>query len=76
MSLRLGDDGGGRRYYLAGRPVHNGDVLEIRLVDGDWLRVRIEHLPEDPTIYVWVGRTFEATTRVPRDAFLRWPPRA
>ncbi len=39
--LELRDEGGDVRHYLAGRPVHCGEALEL-LTDGGWLPVRYE----------------------------------
>ena len=38
--LIRGHDGAGRRYYLAGRPVHAGTRLELLLSRGRWLPIR------------------------------------
>jgi hypothetical protein len=43
MPLVLGT--GGERYFLAGRPVHNGDSVEVQQEDGRWLAVRLEGMP-------------------------------
>ncbi len=40
--LVLSRDSGGMRHFLAGRPVHAGTGLELRLVGDVWIRVRYE----------------------------------
>jgi hypothetical protein len=73
--LEVGTDGGGRREFLAGRPVHAGEALFLLTCAG-WHPVRYEsNLPaREPVLYlplpgVWQDVVFA----VPRDARLAWP---
>lgn len=58
------------RHYLAGRPVHCGDILELYR-EGEWHRGR----------YEWTGRPDELptleyddeTVRLDDDSLVRWP---
>lgn len=58
------------RHYLADRPVHCGDILEL-YVDGDWVTGR----------YEWTGRTDDLPTfeynggakRIDAECLVRWP---
>lgn len=34
---------GGPRNYLDGRPLHAGEILEVRLSDGSWTEARYEY---------------------------------
>ena len=73
--LELREQGGGLRYFLDGRPVHAGDLLEILLRAGEWLAVRFEWPSEDelPTLHLDLGETEDkATFRSPETARLRW----
>lgn len=73
--LREGLDGGGRRDFLSGRPVHAGDALFLLTCAG-WHPVRYESSASgsEPVLYlplpgVWQDVVFA----VPRDARLVWP---
>jgi hypothetical protein len=73
--FEVGTDGGGRREFLAGRPVHAGEALFLLTCAG-WHPVRYEsNLPaREPVLYlplpgVWQDVVFA----VPRDARLAWP---
>ena len=79
--LIRGHDGAGRRYYLAGRPVHAGTRLELLLSRGRWLPIRF-HLDQqfNPRGAVSLGGPWEGirmrcetTFALPEGASLRWP---
>jgi hypothetical protein len=83
------DEGGGsRRHFLAGRAIHCGDSLELKLADGTWMPVRYEldwykNGESRPVLYFTVkvaGRTGErwypdACIEIPAHATLRLPAR-
>lgn len=82
--LVLAEDGGGRRHFLAGRPVHAGAGLELRLRDDVWVRIRYEwswRADEAPRGYLALGGRGEALGwepeavefKLPERAELRWP---
>jgi hypothetical protein len=82
--LVLSRDSGGMRHYLAGRPVHAGTVLELRLVDDVWVRVRYEwswDAAVPPRAHLALGSRGEAlgyaptsaSFPLPEAAELRWP---
>lgn len=84
--LVLGNDAGGRRHFLAGRPVHAGTGLELRLLDGVWVRIRYEwnwDPKRRPDAYLGLGGPGEAigpewtpapvSFPLPELAELRWP---
>lgn len=70
--LVLGEDGGGPRWYLAGRPVYTGSGLEIQLANGSWVHCRLEGKPA-------YGRArledifFDHSTIPAEGRTLRWP---
>ena len=74
--LVSGVDGGGRRDFVAGRPVHAGEALFL-LTSAGWNPVRYEsNMPRnEPLLYlpplpgVWQDVVFT----VPRDACFVWP---
>lgn len=70
--LELREEEGGPRYYLEGRPVHAGDVLEV-LDDTleDWTLVRFEwsHVLDEPVKLF----TDKGEVRLPTTALFRWP---
>lgn len=80
-----GVDGGGRRHFLDGRPVHAGSGLELLTADGHWLRGRYEWsyaTGAAPTFHILLGGppaalAEDATPLVsfdlPPRAVLRWP---
>jgi hypothetical protein len=74
--LELAHDSGGLRHTLAGRPVHAGDALELRL-PGGWLPGRYEWSFDPGTgaeLHVALGGTDDgAVIRLPDSARLRWP---
>lgn len=76
-SLTLREEGGGWRHYLAGRPVHCGDGLQLQL-PGGVLDVRYEAVwrdrQPDATLYLAVAVARDpATVNVPEYALFRWP---
>lgn len=73
VELRV--EAGRLRYYLAGKPIHAGDLLELRLDDGRWMLGRYEwnYRKED---WPWLYFENEAGTAVnvnPDIFLLRWP---
>jgi hypothetical protein len=40
--LVRGEDAGGTRYFLDGKPVHNGAVIQLRMLGGAWMFVSLE----------------------------------
>lgn len=78
--LRLGDDGGGPRHFLAGRAVHCGDMLEMA-VAGQWVPVRYEgklcHAPAMFLRYAAPGANAgpQVMVQYPETTLLRWPTR-
>lgn len=78
-------DGGGRRHFLDGRPVHAGAALELLLADGHWLRGRYEWsyaAGQAPTLHIALGGPDEAQRQdatpavsfaLPARTVLRWP---
>jgi hypothetical protein len=82
--LVLSTDLGGMRHFLAGRPVHAGTVLEMRLLDDVWVRVRYEwswSAAVPPRGYLALGGRGEdlgytpgsVCFPLPETAELRWP---
>jgi hypothetical protein len=74
--LELRGEGRGRRYYLDGRAVHNGDQVEIQLEDGQWRQVRLEGLPAEILGYGLLPALaggYELVAKVPLKALFRWP---
>jgi hypothetical protein len=73
--LKEGADGGGRRDFLAGRPVHAGETLFL-LTRAGWHPVRYEsNLPgKEPVLYLPLpGVWDEVAITAPRDARFAWP---
>lgn len=54
--LQSGRDEGGPRWFLAGRPVHAGTGLHLRLPGGQEAEVRFEQRFGDPVLYLATGR--------------------
>ena len=77
--LELGEDSGGPRYFLDGRPVHAGAILELLLPGELWLPVRFEWTgcaSDPPVFFLSLAETNEqARVRLPRGAALRWAKR-
>jgi hypothetical protein len=80
MQLIEAADGGGRRHFLDGRPVHAGATLELLMPDEQWLRGRYEWSyagGEPPTFYIVLGGPAEAQRQdVVPDVSFALPPRA
>ncbi|TPV94510.1 MAG: hypothetical protein B7733_14815 [Myxococcales bacterium FL481] len=71
--LVRGWDHYGRRYFLGGRPVYNGAIVEVRLAGG-WQRVRLEGLPQWPHYYPVHGpERWWPVSPVPQGSVWRWP---
>jgi hypothetical protein len=65
--LELRDDPDGRRYYLEGKPVHNGDTLEVKSFDGGWRRGLYQwtRFPkEDPELWYWSDDLLSSITAI------------
>ena len=83
--LVLAEDAGGRRHFLAGKPVNAGSSLELRLADDLWVPVRYEWNWNDarPRAYLALGGRGETigpewapepvSFAIPDRAELRWP---
>ena len=54
-----GEDAGGQRYYLDGRPVRCGDVLELRLPGECWIYVVFQLERRQPVLILYVGNRYE-----------------
>lgn len=68
-------DGGGWRQFLAGRPVHAGDVLYL-LTSLGWHVVRYESNVPQKRAFLYLslpGVPDEVVVPVPRDARFAWP---
>lgn len=65
----------GGRYFLAGRPVHNGDVVEVALKGGGWLALRLEGMPRELLGFGLpaLDGGHEMVVKVPSCARFRWP---
>jgi hypothetical protein len=73
--LEEGTDGGGRRDFLTGRPVHAGQTLYILTCTG-WQGVRYEsNMPgKEPVLYLRLpGVRQDVVIAVPREARFAWP---
>jgi hypothetical protein len=65
---------GGTRWYLADRPLANGDEVELRLYGhGGWIPVRIEGLPARLDVRWNADDGRELHTSLSPEAELRWP---
>lgn len=78
-SLELGRAQGQERYFLVGRPVSGGDVVQI-CASGGWLTGRFEWDAGEgraPTFYFSVeldgGGVAQLHLVIPERALLRWP---
>lgn len=72
--LLEGRDSGGRRDFLAGRPVHAGDCLYLLTCAG-WHGVRYEfNVQREPVLYMPLpGVREDVVLAVPREARFTWP---
>ena len=73
--LEEGADGGGRRDFLAGRPVHAGQTLYM-LTGTGWQGVRYESdmSGKEPVLYLPLpGVRQDVVIVVPREARFAWP---
>lgn len=80
----LAEDRGGARHFPAGRAVHAGSVLELRLADDLWVMVRYEWSWDGrhPRVYLALGRCGgrvgpswtpdPVSFEIPERAELRW----
>ena len=84
--LELRGTDGSRRHYLQGRPVVSGDIVEVLLENGQWLRGEYQWNGRESSwagLRVslggpWVergydGRPLAAVLSVHPDACMRWP---
>jgi hypothetical protein len=71
--LLEGRDSGGRRDFLAGRPVHAGEGLYLLTCAG-WHAVRYEsNVPREPVLYMPLpGVREDVVLAVPREARFTW----
>ncbi len=73
--LELRTEAGGLRYYLAGKPIHAGELRDLLLDDGSWALGRFEwnyRKEELPWLYVDT-ETGDAIELDPEKFRLRWP---
>lgn len=74
-ALRDGRDGGGRRHYLAGKPVHSGDGMYLLLRQG-WMPGRVETTRDGTPYFVCrpiPGADTEVSIELGRETRLAWP---
>jgi hypothetical protein len=82
--LELRREGERYRHYLAGRPVQQGDELELRLSGDRWLRGRYEwngqavvwpafRITLDGKVSMTSERKLTGALPLPPSAWLRWP---
>lgn len=78
-ALRLGRAQGGERFFLVGRPISGGDVVQI-CASGGWLTGRFEcdaGSGATPMFYFSVelegGGVEQLRFPIPENALLRWP---
>lgn len=71
--LIAGRDAAGDRYYLDGRPVHCGDVVELHVDGHQWVSVRLEGMPDTVRAHMPLQGGIEAWVSLPVGAELRWP---
>jgi len=78
--LRLGEDGGGPRFFAGAVPIHAGTPIEVLGADG-WLTGRFEYEtrthPWQPLVYLCLGGWDFPSARLvlPADAVVRLPDR-
>ncbi len=74
-SIETRKENGETRHYLAGRRICAGDVIEVEMTDGEWVRARFERGSRfcecgyQISIYIERGPRPE----IARDAPCRWP---
>ena len=73
--LELVPERSGLRHYLAGRPVHAGDGLELQLEGGVWVPARYEWSGEGaaPKLFIGIAGGGVISFAIPPSALLRWP---
>ena len=61
--------------WLDGKPVNEGDELDLRMADGDgWLRGTFATNDDlQPELSIEISDGLKARVRLPRDSRLRWP---
>ena len=79
-SLTLGRSQGAEHYFLLGRALHGGDIVQL-CTSGGWLTGRFEHDHGEgglPTFFFSVeldgGGIAQLHFPLPDRALLRWPP--
>jgi len=81
-TLELVERPGRLRHYLAGRPVHGGDPIDL-CFSGGWVTGRYEWTgePTDRPVFHYSlelladGAVVQGTLDIPEGAVLRWPVR-
>jgi hypothetical protein len=73
--LELRTEAGGLRYYLAGKPIHAGELLELLLDDGRWMLGRYEwnYRKEDSPWFYLDTESGKAVDLNTERSLLRWP---
>jgi hypothetical protein len=74
--LELVRESSGLRHFLAGRPVHAADGLEIQFEAGVWIPGRYEWSFREgtrPLLYLGLAGGSLACFEIPETALLRWP---
>lgn len=74
--LELVRENSGLRHFVAGRPVHGGDGLELQLEGGSWIVGRYEWSFREgtrPVLYVAIAGGGLVSCEIPETAQLRWP---
>lgn len=74
--LELVRESSGLRHFLAGRPVHGGDGLELHLETGAWGVGRYEWSFREgalPLLYVGLAGGGQVALEILEAALLRWP---
>ena len=78
-TLKLGRAQGGERYFLGGRIVRGGDIVQL-CCSGGWITGRFEWdhgMGTGPTFYFSIelegGGVVQQSLELPEGALLRWP---
>lgn len=74
--LELVRESSGLRHFLAGKPVHAGDGLELQLESGAWVVGRYEWSFREgtrPLLYVGIAGGGVISFEIPEAALMRWP---